>query len=248
MAVLFYYLLPFGPSGNKASKAQLCSTNMSLLAAALMQYSQDYDGRFPCGVIRNSSGAGWAGQVYPYAKTDAVLRCPGDVRTVGPIRSEVSYGYNSNVARSKSVTDLARPVSTVLLFEVENADGRVVSHGAAQWDEGAYLRSPSFSAAGNGLDGMLVTRKPGEPSDARYATGLLGGRPAVPERSQFDGHGPRHDGTAMYLFGDGHAGALTGNQVSSGTNAPSSTAKQAGGTHGTAAGGASGVTATFSID
>ncbi len=249
MAAIFFYLIPFGPSGNKASKAQLCATNLSLLATAFAQYAQDYDGSYPNGVIRNSSGAGWAGQLFPYAKTIGVYRCAGEIRSASLGNSVVSYGYNTNVARSHSISGLTSPPVTVLLFEVANSDANINADGRTAWDEGASNGDATFSPAGNGVDSMLISNRPDAPASALYATGPLGGRPELPERSQFAGSTPRHDSLGQYLFGDGHVAALPGGAVSSGANATRASASQTGGTFGNAAGVATtGKVGTFSID
>ena len=52
---------------------------MKQIGLAFIQYTQDYDEREPAGF---SYGAGWAGQLYTYIKSDGVYKCPDDPQAI----------------------------------------------------------------------------------------------------------------------------------------------------------------------
>ena len=226
-------LFPVFATRHPAGRLQSCLSNEKQLGLALLQYAQDSDGQLPGST--QGGGEGWGGQVFPYVRDVRAFQC-GDDPTAGTASSPVlSYGYNSNAAENPAVGQYAASARTVLLFEVAHDSADVGIR-----DEGASLAAASYSSAGDGTEGTLLSGR----GDARYATGLLGNRTPA-EFSQFDG--PRHDGGANFLLSDGHAEWLRPQNVSGGTNARRLAAPQQGVTKGAAAGTASrAYQATFS--
>ena len=97
-AILFPVFQKVGPGRGHGS----CQSNLKQLGLAYVQYTQDYDEKYPQGV--NAAGNGWAGKLYPYAKTTGVYRCPDeDCRTPA-----VSYAQNQNLT-GQSLAILQRP-------------------------------------------------------------------------------------------------------------------------------------------
>ena len=86
-----------------------CQSNLKQLGLAYVQYEQDADGIFPSGL--NAAGNGWAGQLYPYARTTYIYRCPDDSAEI-PF---ISYAENQNIVRQK-LANLPDPHSTVALY------------------------------------------------------------------------------------------------------------------------------------
>ena len=92
-----------------------CQGNMKQLSFAITQYALDADGEFPAGV--NTSGNGWAGQLYQYTKTTVTYKCPDDPRE----GSSISYAENQNLVRSSS-NKLANPSATIVFYELTTLD------------------------------------------------------------------------------------------------------------------------------
>src|SRR5579862_2080162 len=128
IAILAAILFPVFAQAREKARAIACLSNLKQIGLAAAQYNQDYDEQNPDG--ENwffPGGNGWAGQIYPYVKSDAVFLCPDD--TNGD--DIASYAYNSNNTKPTgcfpagtpciSAWSLAKynsPSKTVLLFEV----------------------------------------------------------------------------------------------------------------------------------
>lgn len=52
-----------------------CISNLKQIGLGLIQYSQDYDERFPP-VAAHGAAFGWADAIYPYIKSNQVFQCP----------------------------------------------------------------------------------------------------------------------------------------------------------------------------
>ena len=83
---------------------------MKQLGLALDQYEQNYSFTAPSGM--NAAGNGWAGQLYPYVKSQRVYRCPND----GHDGAFISYAENQNIAR-QHYGNFTDPVGTVAFYE-----------------------------------------------------------------------------------------------------------------------------------
>jgi prepilin-type processing-associated H-X9-DG protein len=144
-AILFPIVTAPGPKPYAIS----CLMHEKEIGLGLLQYQEDYDGKFPGGLNGYGGGSGWAGQVYPYVRDTRTFGCPSDDgdRTRGAITSDPpvrvgaggpwrasSYAINSNVTLpnptmvgcdqrgdSVSIGKFTAPANTVLVFEVINS-------------------------------------------------------------------------------------------------------------------------------
>ena len=207
-------LLPVFTNRHPSGRIQSCLSHERLLGMALTQYAQDSDEQLPEGT--QGGGEGWGGQVFPYVRDTRVYHCDDNSTADTASTLAVSYGFNSNCAEEPRLSEYAAPGRTVLLFEVTRATANV-----AVRDEGMAQGAASFSAAGDGTEGTLLSGR----GDVRYATGLLGGRMAA-EFTQFDP--PRHKNGANFLLADGHARWLAPEDVSGGRTAARPAAPQMG--------------------
>jgi len=127
IAILAAILFPVFAKAREKARQISCASNLKQLGLAFAQYTQDADEKYPCGTApvtdtRNyGQGVGWAGQIYPYVKSDGVFICPDDSY------EDFSYGYNQNIATGGSGTvpgapaslaDFSSPTQTVLLDEI----------------------------------------------------------------------------------------------------------------------------------
>jgi prepilin-type N-terminal cleavage/methylation domain-containing protein/prepilin-type processing-associated H-X9-DG protein len=235
ISILAAVLFPVFAQCREKARQATCISNEKQLGLAIMQYTQDYDERFPCGVDSNPSGQfwpgeGWAGETYAYYNSPNVVVCPDDqTDPEPPYNYVVSYGFNVNLVVGAALNPITAPTSgiplskltatdsTVLLFEVSGVTTNVTDP-AEGWDGGGD-NGEYLSASGNGLDHRLYAHWDSTTgNDNLYATGILGGRPTVPN-GQFQPAFGRHSQGSNYLLTDGHARWLAGSDVSSGLNA-----------------------------
>jgi prepilin-type N-terminal cleavage/methylation domain-containing protein/prepilin-type processing-associated H-X9-DG protein len=125
IGLLAAILFPVFARAREKARQTSCAANLKQLGLAFMQYTQDYDEKYPQGTDTMSScgsdptgylGGGWAGQILPYAKSTQLFRCPSDPLQAKPsstLPDAVSYNYNSVLT--------AGPLGTVCSNSVSNA-------------------------------------------------------------------------------------------------------------------------------
>ncbi|HEY3328567.1 MAG TPA: DUF1559 domain-containing protein [Capsulimonadaceae bacterium] len=246
ISILAAILFPVFATARAKARQTGCASNLKQLGLAAIQYSQDYDEWLPVGatcISTGCSGLGWAGNLYPYVKTQEVFVCPEDATVPKPSSfnpawtfpgglKTLSYAYNSAIPNlsgysrgGMSLVKYTSPARTVMVFEVE---------GYA-WDLGdelTYNCIHGCSAVGQGMDdnGSTYSFLTGMYSTSgvhgHYATGVLGGDGAHNWLTSFPDRDGRHVGGSNYLLCDGHVKWLMAENVSPGianstpTNAP----------------------------
>jgi type II secretory pathway pseudopilin PulG len=212
IAILAAILFPVFAAAREKARQTVCLSNMKQVGLAVIQYLQDYDDVYPCGLQQTAAtnyGMGWLPQIYPYVKSDAVFVCPDDPTKPGSSPNEMtdSYAYN-NLFDHKATggskngiwqeSQSSSPSNIVLLFEVQN--GFEYTTGGPDSPPSYYPHdSVGYAYPGSTPDGA-----------SEYATGPLEFAVAtVPGR---------HHGGSVYLAADGHAKWLMGTRVSNGKN------------------------------
>jgi prepilin-type N-terminal cleavage/methylation domain-containing protein/prepilin-type processing-associated H-X9-DG protein len=277
IAILAAILFPVFAQAREKARAITCVSNLKQLDLGLLMYVQDNNERNPNGIFNDGgpgasgvgiNGAGWAGQIYGYARSSGIYKCPDDP-TIVPnsaltAATPVSYAYNSNIPGT-SDSQFESSSTTVTLFEVQGdytAVSLALEGAAAMGDSAANIKNVPLSAAGNGMDvgvqsGALLnagqlTDPSATPAGAvgavKFATGSYTNENSAHPMAQdliTGNSGGVHQGGANYALADGHAKYLHPGSVSAGENATTSEATQSGYQ---AAGTGSGVTATFSVN
>ena len=244
IAILAAILFPVFQKVRENARRTSCLSNEKQLGLAFVQYTQDYDERYPSGVIAgtgiglHSYGQGWGGQIYTYVKSTGVYKCPDDSTGVqannGYTASPVSYAFNANATQS-TLSQFNAPASSVLLCETFGAPVRV-----DQTDEGLYsnttydlspvtdgLPDPTSANGGVLCDQIACGARAGGTGgyDLMLATGVM---PAgttgtlaagmySPSTYTSGGVGI-HTGGSNFLLADGHVKFLQPSAVSSGHN------------------------------
>jgi hypothetical protein len=210
-----------------------CLSDVKQLGLSFAQYEQDYDEMTPCGYKSTGGGQGWAGQIYPYVKSEKVYVCPSDP-TKKPI---CSYAYNtylgplvpgSNPMYSTGVliSQFAAPAKTILLAEVINS-GCNSSYTIP--NEMTQMLHASPVGRGNGVDydpggysggltsAQAVAALAAGTCFVQYATGItrMIRTPSV-DVAQFASVDGQHQTGSCYLFADNHAKWLKPSQVAGG--------------------------------
>jgi prepilin-type N-terminal cleavage/methylation domain-containing protein/prepilin-type processing-associated H-X9-DG protein len=245
IAILAAILFPVFARARENARRASCQSNLKQLGLGMMQYTQDYDERFPAGyfyspVTINRTGLGWGEKIYPYVKSVQVYVCPSDTRNNmdlgGGGQDRISYAVNGgltqplgpNGAYSGTLAVLTSSAKTVMLFEcaatsgvLDNVDAATGYASAASWG----LPNDFTWQVGHG--------------GGWYATGFLGGRSgsvapdpnaslsvAFPKTGWFQYQTGRHLEGSNFLMADGHVKWLKGDAVSGGKAASSSTLAQ----------------------
>ena len=149
IAILAAILFPVFAKAREKARQISCASNEKQLGLGILQYSQDNDESFPCGMDQAGGHGigftgGWAHSVTPYLKAPAVYKCPDDSYTYnGPpppnttvtnwVYQEVSYAMNDslmgdgnrdssgNNPKPTALAQLNAPASTVMLCEAYDA-------------------------------------------------------------------------------------------------------------------------------
>ena len=259
IAILAAVLFPVFATAREKARQTTCASNLKQMGLAFVQYSQDFDEKFPTGMASStplgaSQQVAWPPQLYPYVKSIGMYQCPDDVSKAaapsgGSTFFVVSYAVNANLTTSSSpswqpntgisISQLTAPVKTVLLCEVASSaveynQTNVINtaNGYCTWGEdGGGVRYSDTSVMSTGC----------------LATGTF--QNVTPASPTHFCSTARHTEASNYLLMDGHVKLLKGSMVSAGWN--NSTSASDPGTTGVsptaAATGYSGAVATWSI-
>src|ERR1700678_2698978 len=96
IAILAAILFPVFAKVREKARQISCASDLKQIGLATLMYVQDYDESYPCGEYQaagagNNIGEGWAGQIWPYVKATAALKCPDDPTT--PPTGQVAISY-----------------------------------------------------------------------------------------------------------------------------------------------------------
>jgi len=241
IAILAAILFPVFAKVREKARQTSCLSNEKQLGLAFAQYYEDYDEKWPSGVVGAptnfaagvSSGFGWAGTIYPYVKSTGLYKCPDDntstTTTGGVTYSPVSYAFNSNAAGTADA-QFTSPASTVTLFEVQGVTANLSSSwsnatGSVSDGTSANATTPGVgdaSYADNGTNITAITT-----AWVTYATSNFIGRGLnTGVLGSFGNQNALHTGGSNYLLADGHAKWYRGFGVSAGNNAATSNTVQ----------------------
>ncbi|HEY3332861.1 MAG TPA: DUF1559 domain-containing protein [Capsulimonadaceae bacterium] len=202
IAILAAILFPVFATAREKARQTGCASNLKQIGIAMLQYCQDYDETFTCGILMGTNsptgswyeGEGWAGTLTPYTKAYKLLQCPSDATKDGSFGDvQLSYGFNLNIvsmAGLKGYTDwkhspptqisqMTGPGSTVAAFEITKYTAWINDATGLETVPAAYgTQIKPQSPVGNGVLSLA-----GQASSAgelgpngKYATGMLGGR------------------------------------------------------------------------
>ena len=244
IAILAAILFPVFQKVRENARRASCQSNEKQLGLAFVQYTQDADEKYPSGYDHGyGQGNGWAGEIYPYVKSNGVYVCPDDSLDTNDY---VSYAYNQNIPTggndssagpAAALGDFNAPTQTVLVSEIHGCGGGFPQPSTTSFKDpntGLTYPEETTSPIADGLDYRDTVVNIGTPNVCtHYATGTLAGIPAGAIYQQ-----ARHTDNSNYLMCDGHVKWLRGVVVSPGWNAATATSDQVltSTTKGTAAG------------
>ena len=110
IAILAAILFPVFAKAREKARQSSCLSNVKQMILAVMQYAQDYDEKYPGGIVGSpGAGAGPVSQyaaafgdaknsadlIYPYVKSTQVFRCPSAPSSAGNYSG--NYGFNKAI-------------------------------------------------------------------------------------------------------------------------------------------------------
>jgi prepilin-type N-terminal cleavage/methylation domain-containing protein/prepilin-type processing-associated H-X9-DG protein len=115
IAILAAILFPVFARARENARRASCSSNLKQIGLGLMQYTQDYDERFP---LRDPGGTlgNWKQLIQPYVKSTELFRCPSNnistqlsssTAALPAPQVNASYGINGRAGSSNSGIALA---------------------------------------------------------------------------------------------------------------------------------------------
>jgi prepilin-type N-terminal cleavage/methylation domain-containing protein/prepilin-type processing-associated H-X9-DG protein len=140
IAILAAILFPVFAKAREKARQASCMSNEKQIALAVVQYSQDYDERYPR-VYTNPPPRDWKNDIAPYLKNTQVFVCPSkDSQASG-------YGYSWWLATGtgQALAAIVEPSRTCMFNEIiQNVDR------SAPWNYGTDTR---FEPEARHLDG-----------------------------------------------------------------------------------------------
>jgi prepilin-type N-terminal cleavage/methylation domain-containing protein/prepilin-type processing-associated H-X9-DG protein len=127
IAILASILFPVFARARENARRSSCQSNLKQLGLGFMQYTQDYDERYPR-FAGTAPIVGWADALQPYLKSTQILQCPSESTPPSTDPSVVGYtdySYNmmlssdtgGNVIVGKSLASIEQPTLTVMALD-----------------------------------------------------------------------------------------------------------------------------------
>ena len=217
IAVLAAILFPVFANAREKGRQAACLSNEKQMGLAVMEYVQDYDECYPCGINDpGSAGGGWAGQIFPYVKSAGVYACPDDTSKPYGSWQTISYAYNwtftfagnqiNNVAAGPVILPKLNASSLTILFcEIQGDSAPLTPLGVNE-----ATSAVANDSCGTGYPGVQTGWFTGK---LGFATGSPPGRTWAQIPANSNG---RHNNGSNYIAADGHCKWLPASLVSAG--------------------------------
>jgi prepilin-type N-terminal cleavage/methylation domain-containing protein/prepilin-type processing-associated H-X9-DG protein len=195
ISILAAILFPVFARARENARKSACMSNLKQIGLAAMQYTQDYDERFPiANLYYGSPIAGpngyWYNLLQPYTKSLQVFVCPSS----GPTTYTCSYGWN--IAGTKPLNTVGNGFGYIPSTP-STPDGSVGVSQAAIQQPSTTIMAADPTSNGYGSNGLYAL---GYMSTQAYTPVLHGGKPySATSVSVTD-----YSGGGNYLFADGH--------------------------------------------
>jgi prepilin-type N-terminal cleavage/methylation domain-containing protein/prepilin-type processing-associated H-X9-DG protein len=199
IALLAAILFPAFSRTRENARRASCQSNLKQVGLAILQYTQDYDERFPNNyTVVDGKVVLWPQILHPYIKSTQVFRCPSDPADANSFNenySSVPSGYVDQFHTSYIVNVnifVLSPFTTLTLPALVNTSGTVMlCDGGTQTSSGTTPGDP-----------LTWTAKPKSWILDNWHGGL-----GVSANVDWAAPNPRHLTTSNVLFTDGHVKA-----------------------------------------
>ncbi len=193
IAILAAILFPVFARARENARRASCQSNIKQILLGVMQYTQDYDEKYPPTYTYSPAISGvWYTYTQPYLKSAQIFKCPSDSSSTLATMSALGDGNGYVVSYAANFFlggDI--PVSIASLSSVQSPSTTVyMSDAGLGYNANGSLVSPPVVKDG----GLRILY---EPSIGITATNV-----------DYNGPNPRHLETANVGFADGHVKAL----------------------------------------
>ena len=202
IAILAAILFPVFARARENARRASCQSNVKQIMLGVLQYTQDYDEKYPPAYVSDASGTpvdGWYNLTQPYLKSTQIYKCPSDSSTtissftnrITPAGFVVSYAQNYRIGGETIAISLASVQSPATLVYMSDAgataDGPngTVKLDSAKKEGGARMLADTSVGASPGL--------------------------AAGTNPDFVGPSPRHLETTVTGYADGHVKSVRPN-------------------------------------
>ncbi len=189
IAILAAILFPVFARARENARRSSCQSNLKQIGLGLIQYTQDYDEKFPMSYTGTVPET-WAVQTQPYLKSTQVFACPSNTANSGFMNNTnntIPRSYKANGCGAATCYATTQPISRPGF-----------GNGAAL----AQLESPTQT--------LLVVEDTGTAGIDTYNIADLDGNGV---------NFTNHLGTSNFLFADGHVKAMRPTQLATTTPA-----------------------------
>jgi len=225
IAILAAILFPVFAKAREKARQTSCSSNMRQLGLGFIQYTQDYDEKWPSVNYSTTTPSGWAQHIYSYEKSTGVYKCPDDSTQSSTGADAVSYSMNLNLQGNaqnngyggNNLASLSAPSSTVLAADT---DLGAALDGSPAGQQGTGQCDPTGAAFAVGAEPSCGPLSQGG-ADANGVGNGNGGSPDGGILPAGDTYNTTiHDPSVMFLACDSHVKLLRPEKVSSGADDP----------------------------
>ncbi len=199
IAILAAILFPVFARARENARRSSCTSNLKQIGLGIMQYTQDYDEKFPPAYSNAGPASvpkvGWQEIVQPYIKSKQVFACPSntDSTTIAVGTTDIAVSYTANGAGNPAPAAADTPGSNTRPMSAASVTG-----GAAL----AAIDSSSTTLLVGEITG-LNSPEYSSPAQIASATALFL---------------TNHLGTSNWLYADGHVKSLKPTATTRGLN------------------------------
>lgn len=214
IAILAAILFPVFARARENARRSSCQSNVKQIMLGVMQYTQDYDEKYPFIYINQTTAPAsftpWFAVVQPYLKSAQILKCPSDTTNTSLYgQAPCSYmanfaigGYanDSSVFSNRSLSALAAPATTVFMADGGSQAGTGTPTPANNSVNETSVEKPS----------AFILQDPG----ANITSGACASCTTQSPAAQPGWGGPRvrHLQTSVVGFADGHVKSMRAEQ------------------------------------
>jgi prepilin-type N-terminal cleavage/methylation domain-containing protein/prepilin-type processing-associated H-X9-DG protein len=211
IAILASILFPVFGRARENARRSSCQSNLKQIGLGLLQYTQDYDERFPQSVQSVNPWFGWTQLVQPYIKSYQLFQCPSEPTnpnaTPGnaywpntlPGANHTDYWYSMFAGsppgmweQGAAIAQVQNPAVSIIVGEIDPTQTATAAAYRGMQRAAMYPQYISGSESGEACMVAIVGNV--APSDQNCSDNALMDRKA----------GQRHLESANYLFADGH--------------------------------------------
>ncbi len=213
IAILAAILFPVFGRARENARRSSCQSNLKQIGLGILQYTQDYDERFPQTVQDPGQYQGWVQLVTPYIKSYQLFQCSSEP-TTGATFTDSTHGYYEGYVPPSGINTRNQTDYFYNKFAGAAAGGYATGSTITQVNNPAVSilsgdADPNTSDSGmQGFSDMPRYHAAGEQGDlcagilgaASQTSGNCSDRAALHRRTA----AIRHLEGANYLFADGH--------------------------------------------